>query len=38
MFSRFGKIHIIVAHPFDEDSWRCYDKEGRKINLEVLDK
>jgi len=37
MFSRFGKIHIIVGYPFNEKSWRCYDNRGNIINIEVID-
>ena len=36
-FSRHGKIHIITAYPYTEDSWRCYDEAGRERTLEVLD-
>jgi len=37
MFSRFGKIHIIVSYPFNEKSWRCYDSKGNRIEIEVVD-
>jgi len=37
VFSRFGRIHIIVAYPFDEYSWKCYDKDGRVLEVEVVE-
>lgn len=37
MFSRRGKYHIIVCYPYDFESWRCYDRNGKSIELEVLD-
>jgi proteasome lid subunit RPN8/RPN11 len=37
LFSSKGYVHIIVGAPFDLKSWRCYDKEGVPINLEVVD-
>jgi proteasome lid subunit RPN8/RPN11 len=37
MFSRKGDRHIIVCNPYDENSWACYDKKGKVIELEVLD-
>jgi proteasome lid subunit RPN8/RPN11 len=37
MFSKTGSHHIIVGEPFDEDSWRCYDRNGYVQNLPVLE-
>lgn len=36
-FRSKGKRHIIVAHPYGMDSWRCYDRDGSEVDLEVLD-
>ncbi|WP_129596337.1 Mov34/MPN/PAD-1 family protein [Methanohalophilus profundi] len=37
MFGKTGDWHIIVAEPFDEDSWQCYNREGYPVDLPVLD-
>ena len=37
MFGRKGDYHIIVAYPYDENSWTCYDASGHRRNLPVLD-
>ncbi|HMB45418.1 MAG TPA: Mov34/MPN/PAD-1 family protein [Candidatus Methanoperedens sp.] len=37
LFSKKGMVHIIVGAPFDSRSWRCYDKDGVPVKLEVVD-
>ena len=36
-FSRTGDYHIIAGPPFDESSWACYDSEGLRRDLAILD-
>lgn len=36
-FGRFGEAHIIVAFPYDERSWKTYDRKGREIRLKVIE-
>ncbi len=36
LFSRFGRYHIIVCYPYDMNSWKCYDREGKEVKLEVV--
>jgi proteasome lid subunit RPN8/RPN11 len=36
-FSRTGDYHIIAGPPFDESSWACYDIEGLRRDLPILD-
>ena len=36
MFFKYGKVHIIVAMPYTEDSWKAYDWNGNEINVEVV--
>jgi proteasome lid subunit RPN8/RPN11 len=36
LFQKHGKIHLIVAHPYNMDSFRAYDKIGKTINLEII--
>ncbi|MFP4655096.1 MAG: Mov34/MPN/PAD-1 family protein [Methanohalobium sp.] len=37
MFSKTGSHHIIVGKPFDEKSWKCYDRNGYVQDLPVID-
>jgi len=37
LFSKTGNCHIIVGHPYDKQSWTCYDIEGNVRELQVLD-
>jgi proteasome lid subunit RPN8/RPN11 len=37
LFSKTGNCHIIVGHPYDKQSWTCYDREGKVRELQVLD-
>lgn len=36
-FAQGGERHIIVAWPYRETTWACYDPEGRPARLAVLD-
>ena len=36
LFSKFGYVHIIVAFPYDERSWKAYNHRGEEITLEVV--
>ena len=36
LFRKHGKIHIIAAVPFREDSWKAYDFHGNLRNLSVI--
>jgi proteasome lid subunit RPN8/RPN11 len=33
LFDKYGKIHIIVATPFTETSWKAYNYLGNEIDL-----
>ncbi len=37
LFAKKGIIHIIAGAPYDLNSWRCYDKDGAPIELEIVD-
>jgi proteasome lid subunit RPN8/RPN11 len=37
LFSKTGSCHIIVGRPYNKQSWTCYDREGKTIELPVLD-
>ena len=37
MFSRYGKVHIIVCYPYGENDWKCYNRRGEEIEIEVID-
>ncbi len=36
LFTRFGNYHIIVCYPYDMSSWKCYDRTGKEVKLEVV--
>ena len=36
LFRKTGKIHIIVAMPFDDSSWKAYDYLGNVVDIEVV--
>lgn len=36
-FSRTGGVHIIVAFPFTEKNVAVYDKEGEKLEFQVVE-
>jgi proteasome lid subunit RPN8/RPN11 len=35
-FDKFGAIHLIVAFPYDKNSWKAYNHRGEEIRLEVI--
>jgi proteasome lid subunit RPN8/RPN11 len=36
LFGKFGRVHIIVASPFDEHSWKAYDYNGNNLEIEIV--
>ncbi len=36
-FQHIGYIHIIVAHPYDEASWRAWDRQGDAYPLTIVE-
>jgi len=36
LFRKTGKIHIIIAAPYDYSSWKAYDYNGNEINIEIV--
>ncbi len=37
MFSKTGDVHIIVAYPFNERSWKAYNRDGEEIEVKIID-
>lgn len=37
MFGSKGAYNIIVAYPYGESDWACYNPRGERMNLPVLD-
>ncbi len=37
LFNKLGQVHIIVASPFNETSWKAFDKKGKEIRLETVE-
>lgn len=36
LFTKFGKVHIIVCYPFTMEDWKCYDSKGEEIEIELV--
>jgi len=36
LFEKYGRVHIIIAMPYDDNSWRAYNFRGERIELEVV--
>lgn len=36
-FRKHGRLHIIIAYPYDDFSWKAYDYNGNEIKLEVIE-
>ena len=36
LFDRYGRIHIIVASPFNEFSWKAYNYLGNEIDITII--
>lgn len=36
-FAETGSVHIIVGEPFDEHSWKAFDRSGNQRELEVIE-
>ncbi len=36
-FQKHGKVHIIIAYPYEDDTWKAYDYNGNEIELEIIE-
>lgn len=36
LFRKYGKVHIVVAYPFTESSWKAYDYKGNELEIRVV--
>ena len=36
-FGKHGRIHIIIAYPFGDDTWRAYNANGEEVGLEIVE-
>jgi len=36
LFNKYGRIHIILGHPFGPDDWQAYDHQGGTLKIEVI--
>jgi len=36
LFGKHGKVHIIVAYPYNDTSWKAYDYAGNEVEMKVL--
>jgi proteasome lid subunit RPN8/RPN11 len=36
LFRKHGKVHIIMAYPFNTSSWEGYDSKGEKTDIKIV--
>lgn len=36
LFQKYGKVHIIIANPFNEYSWKSYNNKGEEIKITIV--
>jgi proteasome lid subunit RPN8/RPN11 len=36
LFRKYGKVHIVVAYPFTDSSWRAYDYNGKEVEIKIV--
>lgn len=36
-FSKFGEIHLIIAHPFNLNTVKAFNREGAKVSIGVIE-
>jgi proteasome lid subunit RPN8/RPN11 len=36
LFRKHGRIHIIIAYPYDKNSWKAYDYAGNETTLKIV--
>jgi len=36
LFEKFGRVHMIIAYPFDKNSWKAYDYRGNEIQISIV--
>ncbi len=36
-FEGFGSVHIIIAYPYTENSWKAFNSGGVEVELEIVD-
>ncbi|MDP2666994.1 MAG: Mov34/MPN/PAD-1 family protein [Candidatus Diapherotrites archaeon] len=37
IFARFGKIHLILGHPYSLSDFRAYDNQGHRVPLAIIE-
>ncbi len=36
LFGKHGRVHIIIANPYNHSSWKAYDYNGKEIKIEIV--
>lgn len=36
-FRKHGRIHIIIAYPYEDDTWKAYDYNGNEVELKIVE-
>jgi len=37
VFGKNGIIHIIIAYPYNDESWRAYNSRGEEVKIDIID-
>lgn len=36
LFRKYGRVHIIIANPYSEQTWQAYDGKGNMIDMHII--
>lgn len=36
LFRKYGRIHIIIAYPYSNQSWQSYDGKGNVVEIRII--
>ena len=36
-FQKHGRVHIIIAYPYENDTWKAYDYSGKEIEIKIVE-
>jgi proteasome lid subunit RPN8/RPN11 len=36
LFSKYGRIHMIIAYPYSTDSWKAYNARGDPVTMYII--
>ena len=36
LFSKYGRIHMIIAYPYSTDSWMAFNARGESVTMHII--